>query len=397
MISLVSTSQRFASGLVCMLIALLLTSCSKEAPAPHLPPPAVSVQNVTPQVLPADMGFVAQTESSQRVEITARVSGFLDAIHYTEGAAVKKGQLMFTIDPKPFQAQLDAMQGQLKMQQARLSTAEANYARIKPLAKLNAVSQSDLDNATGELNGSRAAVYAAEAAVDEARLNLGYTRIYAPLDGQASQAMQRQGAYINAMSSDSKLTYIAALDPIWVNFSVSQNQQEHLRKLITEKKILMPAESKLEVELSLPGGLIHPHRGQIDFSDPSYDANTGTMLIRAAIPNPERSLRPGMFVNVNILGATRPDAIVIPQLAVMQGAKGHFVYVIKSDNTAEMHPVVVGDYVGDQNILIESGLKGGERVVIEGVSKVQPGKPVSISATPSTPVAAPAAPAAPKN
>ena len=214
--------------MVYALAAALLVACGKDEPKQQQrPAPAVEVMSVTAQSLPADMGFVAQTESSQRVEITARVSGFLDAIHYTEGAAVKKGQLMFTIDPKPFQAQLDAMQGQLKMQQARLSTAEANYARIKPLAKLNAVSQSDLDNATGELNGSRAAVYAAEAAVEEARLNLGYTRIYAPLDGQASQAMQRQGAYINAMSSDSKLTYIAALDPIWVNFSVSQNQEEH--------------------------------------------------------------------------------------------------------------------------------------------------------------------------
>ncbi len=372
-------------GFIWLSLATLLTACDKDVAPMSMPPPAVSVQNVTPQVLPADMGFVAQTESSQRVEITARVSGFLDGIHYTEGAAVKKGQLMFTIDPKPFQAQLDAMLGQLKMQQARLSTAEANYARIKPLAKLNAVSQSDLDNATGELNGSRAAVYAAEAAVEEARLNLGYTRIYAPLDGQASQAMQRQGAYINAMSSDSKLTYIAALDPIWVNFSVSQNQEERLRKLIAEKKIVMPTESRLEVELTLPGGQVLPQRGQIDFSDPSYDANTGTMLVRAVIPNPKQSLRPGMFVNVNILGATRPDAIVIPQLAVMQGAKGHFVYVIKSDNTAEMRPVVVGDYVGDKDILIESGLQGFDRVVIEGVSKVQPGKPVSISTTPAAP------------
>ncbi|OYY74687.1 MAG: hypothetical protein B7Y40_03665 [Gammaproteobacteria bacterium 28-57-27] len=374
-------SSHVGLGLLCV---TLLTACGKDAPAPaQRPAPAVVMQTIVPQPLPADMGFVAQTESSQRVEITARVSGFLDAIHYTEGSAVKKGLLMFTIDPKPFQAQLDAMQGQLKMQQARLSTAEANYARIKPLAKLNAVSQSDLDNATGELNGSRAAVYAAEAAVEEAKLNLGYTRIYAPLDGQASQAMQRQGAYINAMSDDSKLTYIAALDPIWVSFSVSQNQEEHLRKLIVEKKIVMPTENKLEVELTLPGGQVFPHRGQIDFSDPSYDANTGTMLVRAVIPNPDRSLRPGMFVNVSILGAMRPDAIVIPQLAVMQGAKGHFVYVIKSDNTAEMHPVVVGDYVGDKNILIESGLQGGERVVIEGVSKVQPGKPVSISAAPA--------------
>ncbi|HES76727.1 MAG TPA: efflux RND transporter periplasmic adaptor subunit, partial [bacterium] len=320
MFSLSSSIKNVGYGLACVCTVSLLASCSKEAPSAQRPAPAVEVLTIAPQTLPADKSFVAQTESSQRVEITARVSGFLDAIHYTEGSAVKKGELMFTIDPKPFQAQLEAMQGQLKMQQARLGTAEANFNRIKPLAKLNAVSQSDLDNATGELNGSRAAVYAAEAAVEEARLNLGYTRIYAPLDGQASQAMQRQGAYINAMSSDSKLTYIAALDPIWVNFSVSQNQEEHLRKMIAEKKIVMPTESKLEVELTLPGGQVYPHRGQIDFSDPSYEQATGTMLIRAVIPNPDKALRPGMFVTAQVIGGFRPDAIVVPQLAVMQGA-----------------------------------------------------------------------------
>jgi len=286
---------------------------------------------------------------------------------------------MFHLDPKPFQAQLEAAQGQLRMQQARLRTAEATYARIKPLAKLNAVSQSDLDRATGDRDSASAAVYAAQADVKQAELDLGYTRINAPLSGIASQSMQRQGAYINAMSTDSKLTYVAALDPIWVNFSVSQNMDTRLSELIEQGLITLNNGKKLSVELLLSDNKAYAHEGVIDFSDPSYSQTTGTALVRAVIPNPEHTLRPGMFVTAKLKGALRPNAIVIPQLAVMQGEKGHFVYVIKSDNTAEVRPVVVGDYYGEAGILILNGLLADDRVVVNGMLKVQPGKPVNVT------------------
>jgi membrane fusion protein (multidrug efflux system) len=364
-------------GLLCV---TLLTACGKDTPAPaQRPSPAVELLTIVPQTLPADLRFVAQTESSQRVEIMARVSGFLDSINYKEGGKVKEGELMFQLDPKPFQAQLEAAQGQLRMQQARLRTAEATYKRIKPLAKLNAVSQSDLDRATGDRDSASAAVYAAEADVKQAELDLGYTRIHAPLSGIASQSMQRQGAYINAMSTDSKLTYVAALDPIWVNFSVSQNMDTRLSELIEQGIITLNNGKKLSVELLLSDNKVYAHEGVIDFSDPSYSQSTGTALVRAVIPNPDHTLRPGMFVTAKVKGALRPNAIVIPQLAVMQGEKGHFVYVIKSDNTAEVRPVLVGDYYGEAGILILNGLLAGDRVVVNGMLKVQPGKPVSVS------------------
>ena len=185
---------------------------------------------VTPQTIPYMSSFVAQTESSRQVDIVARVSGFLDRIAYQEGETVREGQVLFQLDPKPFEAQLDAARGEVQAQQARFTTAQANLNRIKPLTEQNALSQSDLDRAQGEFDSSKAAVFSAQAKLKEAELNLGYTTIRSPVSGVASRASQRQGAYINSMSTEAKLTYVAALDPIWVNFSVSQNQAAQWRR-----------------------------------------------------------------------------------------------------------------------------------------------------------------------
>ncbi|MGH8698163.1 MAG: efflux RND transporter periplasmic adaptor subunit, partial [Burkholderiales bacterium] len=201
------------------LAALALAGCSKEAPPPQRPVPQVTVVTVQPQTIPFVPSFVAQTESSRQVNIVARVSGYLDRIAYQEGEVVKEGQVLFQLDPKPFQAQLEAARGELQAQQARLTTADANLKRVKPLAAQNALSQSDLDKAQGEFDSAKAAVYSAQAKVTEAELNLGYTTIRSPVTGLASRSVQRQGAFINAQSDSANLTYVAAIDPIWVNFS----------------------------------------------------------------------------------------------------------------------------------------------------------------------------------
>ena len=206
-------------------LAAALAGCSKEAPLPQQrPAPVVSVVTVTPQTIPLTPIFVAQTESSRQVNIVARVSGYLDRIAYQEGDLVKDGQVLFQLDPKPFQAQLDAARGELQSQQARLTTAKANLGRVKPLAQQNALSQADLDRAQGDFDSATAAVYSAQAKVKEAELNLGYTTIRSPVTGLTSRSLQRQGSFINSMGDSANLTYVAAIDPIWVNFSVSQNQ-----------------------------------------------------------------------------------------------------------------------------------------------------------------------------
>ncbi len=357
---------------------VLAAGCEKEAPKAAPPAPQVTVMEVKPQTIPYVPTFVAQTESSRQVDIVARVSGFLDKIAYHEGELVKQGQVLFQLDPKPFQAQLDAAKGELAAQQARLFTARATLERVKPLAAQNAVSQYDLDKSTGEFEAATAAVFSAQAKVKEAELNLGYCTIRTPVTGIASRSLMREGAYLNAMSPDSKLTYVAAIDPIWVNFSVSQNQMAQIRELREKGLVVTPKDDAYQVELKMPDGRVYPDKGKISFADPSFSQDTGSFLVRAVLPNPKRELRPGMFVTAYVEGSTRPDAIVVPQLAVQQGSNGHLVYVVKPDGTAEVRPVVVGDYYGEKDIVIQSGLHAGDRVVVEGVLKVVPGKPVQV-------------------
>jgi membrane fusion protein, multidrug efflux system len=339
-------------ALAFVIAVAILSACTKEAPQTQRPAPVVTVLAVAPQSIPEVPTFVAQTESSQQVDIVARVSGFLDKIAYLEGEVVKEGQLLFQIDPKPFQAQLDAAKGELAAQEARYTTATANLNRVKPLAEKKALSQSDLDRAQGEFDGSKAAVFSAQAKVHEAELNLSYTTIRSPVTGLASRSLQRQGAYINSLAPDAKLTYVAKVEPMWVNFSVSQNQFAKWQDLIKVGQLVAPKGQDYDVELVMADGSSYGYRGKINFAAPSYSQDTGSFLVRAVVPNPKHALRPGMFVTAKMHGAARPKAIVVPQLAVQQGSNGHLVYVIKEDGTAEVRPVVVGDYYGDKGIII---------------------------------------------
>jgi membrane fusion protein (multidrug efflux system) len=367
--------RRLALAFAALAIA---AGCSKEAPPPQRPAPQVTVITVEPRDIPFVPNFVAQTESSQQVNIVARVSGFLDKIAYREGELVKEGQLLFQLDPKPFQAQLESARGELQAQQARFTTAQANLGRVKPLAQQNALSQSDLDKAQGEFDSAKAAVFSAQAKVTEAELNLGYATIRSPVTGLASRALQRQGAFINSMSESANLTYVAAVDPIWVTFSVSQNLVAKWREGVASKQVIEPKNRDYIVEIVLPDGTRYPHRGKINFADPSFSSDTGSFMVRAVLPNPKRELQPGMFVTAYAHGALRPGAIVVPQLAVQQGSNGHLVYVVKPDGTAEVRPVMVGDYIGEKDIVVLTGLHGGDRVVVDGVMRVVPGQPVKI-------------------
>ena len=365
-------------GFLLFLVVTMLAACSKEAPRAERPAPQVTVMTVTPQTIPDVPSFVAQTESSQQVDIVARVSGYLDKIAYQEGEIVREGQVLFQIDPKPFQAQLEAAKGELMAQQARHATAAANFKRVKPLTEQKALSQADLDRAQGEFDASKAAVHSAQAKVQEAELNLGYTTIRSPVTGFAGRSLQRQGAYINALAPEAKLTYVARVEPMWVNFSVSQNQMAQRETLVKGGQLVLPKNRDYDVEVVMPDGTSYGYRGKLNFADPSFSQDTGSFLVRGVLPNPKRELRPGMFVTVKVHGGSRPNAVVVPQLAVQQGSNGHLVYVVKEDGTAEVRPVLTGDYFGGKGIIIASGLHAGDRVVVEGALKVVPGQPVKI-------------------
>lgn len=295
---------------------------------------------------------------------------------------------MFLMDQKPFQAQVNASKGEVENRKAQLWTAKANLDRIKPLAEQDAASKSDLDNAIGSVQSAEASVYEAQARLDKAQLDLSYTTIKSPVTGVSSKALLREGAYLTPSGSTSQLTYVAQLNPIWVDFTVSQNQRAFFGEEVQQGRLSLPKDQAYEVELELSDGKRYPHKGKVNFADPSFSKETGTFLVRAEVPNPKEELRPGMFVKAFLKGAVRPNAIVIPQKAVQQTSNGHMVYVASAKDQAEIRPVVVGDWIGEDWI-INKGLKAGDRVIVEGFQRLAPGAPVKVVAAdspPSTPV-----------
>ncbi|MCE2970535.1 MAG: efflux RND transporter periplasmic adaptor subunit [Burkholderiales bacterium] len=360
------------------LLPLTLVACGKkEAPqSAAVPPVPVTVMTVAPRTVPIWSEYVGQTQSSRQVQIVARVNGFLEKRLYTEGAPVKAGQVMFQQDPKPFQAQLDAAVAALDEQKARLQVANDNLARVKPLAERQALSQRELDDAIGQQKSAAAAVEVAKANVETARLNLSYTTITTPVAGIASFARVQDGQYVNL--ADSQLTYVAQMDPIWIEFSLSENDVLQLRQDEKSGRLKLPANNQFVVEAILANGEVFPHKGRITFADADFSQKTGTYLLRATLPNPEGVLRPGMFVTVRISGAVRPNAIVVPQTSVLQGAQGQFVIVVDKDNRAQMRWVTVGQWYG-QDWFVDTGLQAGDVVVTDGMAKLSPGALVQIT------------------
>jgi membrane fusion protein (multidrug efflux system) len=334
------------------------------------------VLTVQREDVPVTAIYVAQTQSSQAVNIQARVNGFLDKRMYVEGSVVKAGQVLFQMDQKPFQAQVDAQKAALQRSQASLEVAKSNLARTKPLAEQNALSQKDLDDAQGQYDSAAAAVEQGKAQLQEAQLNLSYTTITTPVTGVSSFAQVADGTYLNA--TNSQLTTVSVLSPMWINFSVSENQMERTRDEVKRGLLKLPEGGGFVVEIELVDGSIFPYTGKVTFVDPSYNSSTGTFLLRATVENPQGVLRPSQYVRTRLLGAIRPNAIVVPQRAVQQSAKGHFVWVLNKQNQAEQRPVTVGDWYGDAWFVTE-GLDAGDQVVVDGGVRLAQGVPVKAS------------------
>ena len=383
-------NMRFSFLLLFLIIFCFVGSffagCKKGDVSPARPPAQVSVIKIAPKDTPVVIEFIGQTQSSHQVEIRARVNGFLDERMYVEGTLVHAGDVMFRMDPKPFQAQLEAAQGELAQQQARLRTAQANLARVKPLVEQDALSQKDLDDATGQEQTAAAAVESAKANVEQSKLNLGYAKIFTPVTGLSSYARVQDGAYVN--QSNSLLTYVSQIDPMWVTFSLSENDVLKYRGEAGRGELILPKKGAYEVEVELGDGSIFPEKGRITFADAEYNQQTGTFMVRATFPNPGGILRPGQFVRAHVLGAMRPKAILVPQRAVQQGGKGHFIWVVNKEGKTEQRPVVVGDWMAN-DWFINEGLIAGDQVVVDGGLSLRPGEPVTVRAQASTVKSAP--------
>lgn len=348
----------------------------------------VTAVTVTLADTPVTYETIAQTQSSRQVNIQARVSGFLEKRVYTEGSIVKEGDVLFLMDQKPFKVQLALNNAALAQQAAALATARANLARVKPLTQLNALSQKDLDDATGQFQAAAAGVEQAKAQVENAKLNLSYTVITSPVTGITSSAVQADGTYLNAMNS--LLTTVAVLSPMWVNFSLSENEWLRMMDEVSKGLVRPPEHHSYTVEVVLVDGSTFAYKGQITFAEPSFNAQTGTFLVRASVENPKGVLRPNQYVRVRLTGAVRPNAILVPQRAVQQGPKGHFVWVVDKDSKAELRPVVTGDWHGN-DWFISEGLHANDQVVVDGALMLRPGAPVNVK-----PAAAPGSAPSPK-
>jgi membrane fusion protein (multidrug efflux system) len=364
-------------------VAAVVTACSPSngrekggghGPGGGMPASEVTVMTAATEALPVSWEYVGQTAGSREVEVRARVTGILMSRNFKEGERVKKGQSLFTIDPKPFEAALARAVADLAAVEARLEQARRNAARLKPLYAEKAVSQKENDDAVSAEAIGAADVQAAQARLTEAKLNMAYTKVEAPVSGITTRALPSEGTLISGPGV--LLTSVVQVDPIWVNFGIPDNEQARIQKAVQAGTLKLPR--AFEVELRLPDGSVYAHKGKLDFSDVRVSTATGTREARAEVPNPDGALGPGQFVRVVLKGASIPSAVTVPQRSVMEGPQGKFVYVVDEKSTAQARPVEAGQWAGERWI-ITSGLKGGERVIVDGVMKIGPGAPVKIA------------------
>jgi membrane fusion protein (multidrug efflux system) len=330
--------------------------------------------------VPLQSQLVAQTRSPQSVVIYTRVSGFLEKQVYQEGSWVNAGDILFEMDKRPFITQLDAAKAALVAQEAALRTATLTLNRIKPLAAAKALSQQDLDNATGNFLRAQAGVDQARANVETAQLNLEYCTIRSPISGLASVRKQALGTYLAVGSQDSELTVVNQMDPMWVYFSVSEDQVLSLNKLLAEKQLNDTSLAELDVTLTLSNGTLYPYVGKIGFAGIMFDVETGTRLYRAVFPNPGNSLQQGQFVTVSVVGLEQPNVYLVPQAAVQQSSQGAYVWVVDEESRVHSRTVVPG-YWNGPNWIINGGLNPGERVVVSNVLRMSPNQLVKPSLT----------------
>ena len=353
-------------------------------PFAGMPPPEVNVVSVAPRALEQSYEYVGQIAGSREVEVRARVTGILLSRNFSEGAPVKKGQSLYTIDPAPFQAVVNRAAADVAAAEARLEQAKRNAARLKPLYAEKAVSQKDYDDAVSAQAIGEADRQAARARLVEARLNLAYTKVEAPASGISGRSLRQEGSLVSG--PDVLLTTITQIQPIWVNFGIPDRESQAIQSEVQAGRLVLPKDGRFEVALRRADGSTYPQTGRVNFADVRVSAATGTREMRAELPNPEGRLRPGEFVRVILKGATRPNAITVPQRAVLEGPQGKFVYVVNDKSMVEARPVEAGAWSGEEWI-ITKGLNPGDRVVTDGVMKLGPGAPVRIAQAGQKPAA----------
>jgi membrane fusion protein, multidrug efflux system len=369
-----SLSPRIGAWVVLTVVAGAIAGCGKNGDANQAAAPlAVTTVTVESHALPLVIETVGRAEGSKAVEVRARVSGILEKQNYSEGRTVKAGELLFRIETSPFEIALAHARAALAQEQARNQQARRNAERLAALAKQNAVSKRSADDALSEVEGSDAALLAAQANVREAELNLSYTQVIAPISGITGRALHSEGSLLNAGSDSSLLTTLTQADPLWVRFALSEAEYGSLRTAQSSGKSDALAVTLLDKE-GAPRGA----QGKVDFFASTIDENLGTVQLRAEFPNRELSVLPGEYVRVRLSGGSR-DAIVVPQKAVLQNASGPFVWIVSNDGKAQQRAVKTGAWIG-ANWQINEGLSRGDTVIVDNLLKLKAGQSVQAKA-----------------
>jgi membrane fusion protein (multidrug efflux system) len=371
--------------------ALALAGCEKEASPP--PPPApfeVGVVTMRPQSVAVTTVLPGRVSPFLMAEVRARVDGIVERREFEEGARVKAGQLLYQIDPAPYQAALDSANATLQRAQANLAATQANAQRLKALVGRSFASKQDYDNAVAAYGQAMADVAAGKAAVEAAGINLGYTNVTSPITGTIGAAEVTQGAYVRA-SDATLMATVQQTDPIYVDVTQSTVDLLRMRRELANGQIQAVGPNEAKVKIYLDDGSVYPLDGKLEFTDITVDQTTGSVKLRAIFPNPDQILLPGMFVRAHLREGIDDHAILVPQVAVARDAKGNpTVMIVGADNKVEMRAITVSRTHGS-NWVVDSGLNPGDRVIVAGLQKVQPGavvKPVEQSPTPADTAAA---------
>ena len=368
--------------------ASLAAGCKKAAPPapPAGPPPQVTVVVAEAKTIPIEYRFIGMTEASKSVEVRSRITGFLLKRSFEEGKPIKAGDLLFTIDPRPYEADLDIAKARVAQTEARVSLAEADLRRFNEAAAVNAVSKSDLDKAQTELTEARAATNLAKAEQAKAELDLSYTKVMSPVTGLVGRSLKDEGAYLDS-GSNSLLAVATQTDPMYVTFPVPERDWLRWREQAQSGEIraayVNPDGSPVDikspqppVKIELLDGTPYPVEGRLNFFDTKVDAGTGSAMARAVLKNPDAQLKEGLFVHATIVGWERPNSITVPQRAVLNNPGGSFVFMVNKESVIEMHKVTLGDWKGN-GWLILSGVKPGDVIVADGFAKAPPGTKVT--------------------
>jgi multidrug efflux system membrane fusion protein len=376
-----------------MLAAAALAGCKKENSYVPPPPAAVAVARPLQQAVPNYIELTGNTQSSNSVDLVARVPGYLESVNFKDGSFVKKGDLLFVIEPQPYEANVQLAQATVEQQQATLTQAASEYARQQRLIKQNATSQSDVEKWQAQRDAAQAAVDEANANLQIARINLSYTRIVAPFDGRIGQHLVDPGNLVGA-SGPTKLATIEQLAPMYVYFNVNEQDVLTIRARLRGAGKTLASVEPVELGIGLQNEAGYPHEATLDFVASDVDQSTGTLQARGTIANKDYVFLTGLFVRIRVPVGTIEKALLVPDRALGIDQRGHYLLVLNRDDVVEQRQVQIGPLIDDRRV-IEGGLSADDWVVIEGIQRAIPGSKVAPQRVEQAP-AAPKAPAGPE-